>query len=386
MLRGSVKSGACEGMAGATLLPRIRLVSGLVLMVFAFVHLVNAALGLMSIAAMDEARALLLAPWQTPPGLLLLYGALTVHVALGLASLLQAAALLRHLDGCGAGRGRHFHTDPAHRPSDGHAGCPQPCRVRAELCVDPIRLGRWAPNYGLQQVLLVAVVWVHGCIGLLTWLRLRPWWPKVSAFVYPPVFLLPILALLAFVRAGDEALMRLGDDPAFHDRVVEEGRGAASIVSAAPDLAIPGARPLRGPRRARLHAALDPHPASPAGTAGERRVALYRRSDRRHADRRDNSRCEPTASGPTPPFAPAMRAAAHAGCRWKGPAGALSPVSGDEALRLAQLDLGGDVRLACRAVIMRPAHVVVDRLVPVEEAEAAAHGRPPAAAMAGASP
>jgi adenylate cyclase len=40
-------------------------------------------------------------------------------------------------------------------------------------------------------------------------LRLRPWWPKAAGFVYPLVFLVPILALLGFVEAGKEALALL---------------------------------------------------------------------------------------------------------------------------------------------------------------------------------
>src|ERR1700722_20602598 len=51
---------------------------------------------------------------------------------------------------------------------------------------------------------------------MTVWLRLRPWWPKVAGFVYPLVFLLPILALLGFVEAGKEATARFeGGDPAW---------------------------------------------------------------------------------------------------------------------------------------------------------------------------
>jgi hypothetical protein len=59
------------------------------------------------------------------------------------------------------------------------------------------------------QVLVVSAAWIHGCVGLHTWLRLRPWWPKAAGFVYPLVFLVPILALLGFVEAGKGALALL---------------------------------------------------------------------------------------------------------------------------------------------------------------------------------
>ena len=37
-----------------------------------------------------------------------------------------------------------------------------------------------SPLDGLKQAMLITVAWLHGCIGLHFWLRLRPWYPPRS--------------------------------------------------------------------------------------------------------------------------------------------------------------------------------------------------------------
>ncbi len=33
--------------------------------------------------------------------------------------------------------------------------------------------------------MVVGVTWIHGCIGLFTWMRLKSWWPKAALIAYP---------------------------------------------------------------------------------------------------------------------------------------------------------------------------------------------------------
>jgi adenylate cyclase len=66
---------------------RLRLGTGLVLFTYVTTHLLNHALGLVSLAAMDAARPWFLALWRNPAGTLLLYGSLLTHLALALWSL-----------------------------------------------------------------------------------------------------------------------------------------------------------------------------------------------------------------------------------------------------------------------------------------------------------
>ena len=68
----------------AGLLRRVRLVTGLVLLAYLATHLLNHALGLISLATMEAGRGWFLAFWRHPVGTLALYGALATHVTLAL--------------------------------------------------------------------------------------------------------------------------------------------------------------------------------------------------------------------------------------------------------------------------------------------------------------
>ena len=66
---------------------RLRLIAGLVLLVFVTMHLVNLSLNLISIRTADAGLEWLMEPWQTVPGTILLYGAAAIHVVLVLRTL-----------------------------------------------------------------------------------------------------------------------------------------------------------------------------------------------------------------------------------------------------------------------------------------------------------
>ena len=67
-----------------TLVRNLRLVSGLVLMLFVIGHLINLGLGLDSLEVMGRWRPILLDPWRSVAGATLLTSAAAVHTVLGL--------------------------------------------------------------------------------------------------------------------------------------------------------------------------------------------------------------------------------------------------------------------------------------------------------------
>src|SRR6516164_11716311 len=75
------------------ILGRVRLGSGLFLLLFVAGHLCNLALGLVSVGAMERWRTVLLTPWQTGLGQSLLLVAAIIHGGLGLASLAKRRSL-----------------------------------------------------------------------------------------------------------------------------------------------------------------------------------------------------------------------------------------------------------------------------------------------------
>src|SRR5688500_5745527 len=79
--------------AGRPIERPLRLATGLILFAYALTHFLNHAFGIKSLAVMEGATKVLLAPWQTVPGLVLLYGSFLIHGGLGLWALYRR----RHL-------------------------------------------------------------------------------------------------------------------------------------------------------------------------------------------------------------------------------------------------------------------------------------------------
>lgn len=195
---------------------RVRLVSGLVLLLFVAGHLSNLALGLVSVDAMERWRGALLAPWQTGLGQALLLAAAIVHAALGLASLASRHSLaMSRTDWVQLLLG--FATPPllVNHVVGLQATSDLLARFRADYGFVLAVYWRYAPLLALQQLLLVVIVWAHGAIGLYSTLVLRRSWRRLAPIVVPIRFAIPILALLGFAHAGEAVLARLATDPAW---------------------------------------------------------------------------------------------------------------------------------------------------------------------------
>jgi len=63
---------------------RLRLTSGLVMLAYVTMHLLNHAVGLISLNAMEEVLWYIFRIWTNLPAQLLLYGSFLVHYALAL--------------------------------------------------------------------------------------------------------------------------------------------------------------------------------------------------------------------------------------------------------------------------------------------------------------
>lgn len=183
-------------------LRRLRLATGLVLFSYLTTHLTNHALGLISLEAMEAGRLWFLALWRNPIGSLVLYGSLLTHFALALASLY---------------RRRHLRMPVWEAWQLGLGLAIPPLLVShivgtrianawfgAEDPYERVVLTLWhlAPERGARQALVLLVAWVHGCLGLHFWLRLRQAYSRISPVLLSAAVLLPALALLGFAQAG----------------------------------------------------------------------------------------------------------------------------------------------------------------------------------------
>jgi adenylate cyclase len=203
-----------QARSAAAVVRQVRLGAGLVLFTYLTTHFLNHSLGLISLDAMEAGREWFLRLWRNGAGTLALYTALTVHLLLGYWALYRRRTLrmpaweatqlvlgltiplllVQHVVGT-----RLAHTV---------AGTED----RYTLVV--LVLWHLDPMAGLRQSVALVVAWLHGCIGLHFWLRLRPGYRRAFGAVYSGLLLLPVLALLGFAEAGRE-ITRLAQDPAF---------------------------------------------------------------------------------------------------------------------------------------------------------------------------
>jgi adenylate cyclase len=182
----------------------LRLVSGLVFAVFVILHLLNAALGLVSLEAMEAMRRVLIQVWHNPLATFLLLGSLTLHIVLSFWGLYRRNNLrLKGWEFMQLGLGVAIPLLLA-----GHLVGTRGVHAMfgIEITYDVVVTVLWSdPFLTVRQTLLVIVVWAHVLMGLHYWLRIKPWYARALPWLYPVVCLLPVLALLGFARSGIEA-------------------------------------------------------------------------------------------------------------------------------------------------------------------------------------
>ncbi|MBW4708963.1 (2Fe-2S)-binding protein [Roseobacter sp. YSTF-M11] len=183
-----------------------RIVSGLFLLFFVTSHLLNLSLGVISIEAMDAARPYLSTIWSRQPLASLLLLSLLVHFLLGLWAIYRRPTL-------------RTNAQDVVQLLSGVAVIPL-LAVHAvgvaTLKIDGIPFGYaqaikffWlgAPQIGLLQVIMLSVVWVHGCAGLFTWLRAKEGMRNALAWIYPLAVAVPVIALMGYAEAGRGVLI-----------------------------------------------------------------------------------------------------------------------------------------------------------------------------------
>ena len=211
------------GRSAAAVVRQIRLWTGLVLFTYLTTHFLNHALGLVSLEAMAAGQEWFVLVWRSLPGTIALYGSFGIHNLLALWALYRRRTLRM----------------PAWEASQLTLGLLVPpllvwhvvgTRLAHEVAGTQttytfVVLALWQlnPIAGLRQVVVLAVAWIHGCIGLHFWLRLRPWYPRLARTIYSGFLLVPVLALLGFATAGQE-VSRRASEPGFVQTVIREAR------------------------------------------------------------------------------------------------------------------------------------------------------------------
>jgi len=180
----------------------LRLGSGLVLFTYLAAHLVNHALGLVSLNAAEIGLRVAVAVWHSIPGTVLLYGAAVIHLALAVRAVYQRRTLrmppieaLRIALGFGMPLLLIGHFATARVGFELYGLRPDYHRIVWAL---------WASDGEGRQLALLAPGWLHGCLGLNFAFGHRRLYQRLRPVLLSVALLLPVLAALGFAAMGRE--------------------------------------------------------------------------------------------------------------------------------------------------------------------------------------
>jgi adenylate cyclase len=185
---------------------RLRLASGLVLLFYVFSHLLNHALGLVSLAAAEAGRQVFTAFWRNGAVTVLFYGSILLHFGLALTALYQRRSLLmtwtellRMVLGFLVPFLLAVHFT-------------QTRLVHALYGVDDT-YGRnvslmWFGDYSGWQMTLLTVAWTHGCLGVHFAFRHRAEYRRLQTAFVVAATLLAVLAATGYLSMARELALQ----------------------------------------------------------------------------------------------------------------------------------------------------------------------------------
>jgi adenylate cyclase len=213
---------------GPSIVRRLRLASGLVLFSYVFLHFLNHSLGNISFEAMEEGARYAEMIWRGPVGGPLLYGAFAIHFSLAFwaiyirrhlrmgwiealrlaLGLLIPALIVQHA----VGQRLSYTLFDVHRVYRNN--------LYGAFVLNPVG--------GVRQLIVFAMAWLHGCIGLYLWLRVKSHFGRVAPFLLALAVLVPTMALLGIYQGARQVAEKAQLDPAW----LAAARKAAALPNA----------------------------------------------------------------------------------------------------------------------------------------------------------
>jgi adenylate cyclase len=197
-------------LSRATSVRQVRLVCGIILFAYVVSHFLNHALGNISVDAMEIGVYYHTLFWQFLPVAIVFYAAALTHMGLGVYALYQR---------------RQFRWRTV-EPLQLVLGLSIPALVMAHVI--GVRLGQTL--YGHQKLypqelylffvasnriwtmtILLIIAWIHGCIGIYFWLRLKPFFKRAAPYLLAAAVLTPTLALLGVYQGGRSVQIEADD-------------------------------------------------------------------------------------------------------------------------------------------------------------------------------
>ena len=193
-------------------LSRIRIVSGFILFAYVLIHFSNHALGLISLDVMGPVAGMLEKFWRLPPITIILYGALAAHFLSALLRVYQRRSLRM----------------PAGEWAQLLLGLAIPFLMVTHVMSTRYAVERYgiddtyayvllstfvfSPYLGWMNAAGLVAAWVHGCLGLHFWARLKRWYtPRLHQAGLVFAAALPLLSLTGYLSAGREIIPLASD-------------------------------------------------------------------------------------------------------------------------------------------------------------------------------
>jgi adenylate cyclase len=216
---------------GPSIARRLRLASGLVLFSYVFLHFLNHSLGNIGYEAMEWGAQYAEMIWRGPVGGPLLYGAFAIHFALALWALyIRRHLRMGWLEGLRLLLGfsipllivsHAVQQRLAYTLFDTH-------RVYRGLLYNYFYAN---PHLGVRQLIVFTIAWLHGCLVIHLWLRVKPHYRKVAPVLLALAVLVPTMALLGIYQGARQVIEKAQLDPAWITVARKAGRGGEPVVA-----------------------------------------------------------------------------------------------------------------------------------------------------------
>ena len=218
----------------------LRLTSALVMLTFVVCHLAAHCVLLISIDRAQRVLDVLMGPWRTTAGTIVLATALLVHYS----NALWSIYVRRHLrwsrwEAWQLGLGLCI---PALLMTHVIGTKVAQLALGTDSYYSSVLVIQWvvSPWVGIVQMAAVLTVWTHACIGIHFWLRTKSWYPDWRVYFAIFGLLFPTLALAGYVTAGNQVLREAEESPDYVQHSLADANITAAVRTETRRMAVFG--------------------------------------------------------------------------------------------------------------------------------------------------
>lgn len=207
---------------------RLRLYTGLILLIYVIGHIGNLGLGLVSVELMNKGQAFTLAPWRTIPGAILLWGSLLLHAGNALWALFKRSSLrMKPWEAWQLILGLSIPFLLASH-AIGTRGVIQAWGADPSYFSQLAIFWVFSPTTGIGQTAGLIIAWLHACVGVHAWLNQKPFYHPLRPYFGAVAVILPTAALSGFIATGIR-VRDLAQDPTWAPAMLADARLTSDI-------------------------------------------------------------------------------------------------------------------------------------------------------------